>query len=161
MAQEQQQSNQQDDQLHRALQGWHQAQETAKRHNRNLLQYGAGIAAVTGIGAGSGGILAVANALENAGRTGSTAPADATVTASENANASVTASENVSSIPVDWAFNSLAGAGIAAGCLVFALVLFLLIRALWLRQSAEREADEYRSQLIAIKPELFPPNLEK
>src|SRR5207248_652263 len=49
-----------------ALQGWRLAQEAASRSNRNLLQYGAGIAAILGIAAGSGGILAVANSLQKA-----------------------------------------------------------------------------------------------
>lgn len=42
---------------------YYQTREDAKRHNRNLLQFAGGIAAVTGIGSGSGGILYVANAL--------------------------------------------------------------------------------------------------
>lgn len=48
---------------------YYQAREDARRHNRNLLQFAGGIAAVTGISSGSGGILYVANALatDNAG----------------------------------------------------------------------------------------------
>lgn len=45
------------------LQGWHRAKDQATRYNRNLLQYAAAIAAVFGIGAGGGGIIAVAGAL--------------------------------------------------------------------------------------------------
>jgi len=44
------------------LEDWHLAREEANRYNRNLLQYGAAVAAVFGIGAGSGSVLALANA---------------------------------------------------------------------------------------------------
>lgn len=47
------------------------AREDAKRHNRNLLQFAGGIAAVTGISSGSGGILYVANALATDSASGS------------------------------------------------------------------------------------------
>ena len=43
-----------------ALQDWHQARESANRHNRNLLQYGVALSALFGIEAGFGGIVAVA-----------------------------------------------------------------------------------------------------
>ena len=46
---------------------WYQAREDVRRHNRNLLQYAGAIAAVIGIGSGSGGILAVANAINTGG----------------------------------------------------------------------------------------------
>ena len=49
-----------------ALQGWHRAREEASRHNRNLLQYGAGMATVLGITAGSSGVFAIAGSLQNA-----------------------------------------------------------------------------------------------
>jgi Na+/phosphate symporter len=45
------------------LQRWHRAREAAKRHNRNLLQYGAGLTAVLGINIGTGGMLALADSL--------------------------------------------------------------------------------------------------
>ncbi len=45
----------------RALQGWQIAKERANRANRDLLQFAAGITAVLGIVAGSGGIFAVAS----------------------------------------------------------------------------------------------------
>ncbi len=48
------------------LQHWRLAREKAARHNRNLLQYGAGLAAVLGISAGGGGMIAVANSLGQA-----------------------------------------------------------------------------------------------
>ena|SRR5437763_15423594 len=47
----------------RALQGWQIAKERANRANRDLLQFAAGITAVLGIVAGSGGIFAVATAV--------------------------------------------------------------------------------------------------
>jgi len=43
-----------------ALQNWHAATDGASRSNRNLLQYAAGIAALLGISAGSGGVFAIA-----------------------------------------------------------------------------------------------------
>ena len=46
-----------------ALQGWQIAKERAGRANRDLLQFAAGITAVLGIVAGSGGIFAVATAV--------------------------------------------------------------------------------------------------
>src|SRR4029453_9222519 len=46
-----------------ALQGWQIARERSSRPNRNLLQFGAGITAVLGLVAGSGGLFGVANAL--------------------------------------------------------------------------------------------------
>ena len=46
-----------------ALQGWQIAKERASRANRDLLQFAAGITAVLGIVAGSGGIFAVATAV--------------------------------------------------------------------------------------------------
>jgi hypothetical protein len=46
------------------LQAWRIAREAASRCNRNLLQYAAGLAAVLGISAGGGGMIAVASALE-------------------------------------------------------------------------------------------------
>ena len=43
-----------------ALQDWHEARESANRHNRNLLQYGGALAALFGIVTGFGGIVTVA-----------------------------------------------------------------------------------------------------
>ena len=43
---------------------YYNAREEGKRYNRNILQYAGAIAAVIGIGTGSGGILAVANAID-------------------------------------------------------------------------------------------------
>jgi len=53
------------------LRGWTRAKEAASRYNRNLLQFGAGIAAVLGIEAGSGGIFALANSIVDTGNGGS------------------------------------------------------------------------------------------
>lgn len=60
------QTNGQRAQLVSALQAWQKARDAANRYNRNLLQYAASIAAVLGIGAGSGGIFAVADSLPEA-----------------------------------------------------------------------------------------------
>ncbi len=51
-----------------ALQDWHEARESANRHNRNLLQYAAALATLFGIEAGFDGIVIVAIGL---GRRGS------------------------------------------------------------------------------------------
>ena len=51
------------------LEEWHLAREEANRYNRNLLQYGAAVAAVFGIGAGSGSVLALASAQNDQGET--------------------------------------------------------------------------------------------
>lgn len=56
------------------LQGWHLAREAAKRHNRNLLQYGAGLTAVLGINVGTGGMLVVAESLARAQEVASQLP---------------------------------------------------------------------------------------
>ena len=50
-----------------ALQGWHEARESANRHNRNLLQYGALLAALFGLEAGFNGIVIVAIGLGKRG----------------------------------------------------------------------------------------------
>jgi hypothetical protein len=47
-----------------ALRGWHLAKEQARRYNRNLLQYAAGVVALLGIGSGTGAVIAVAQGLE-------------------------------------------------------------------------------------------------
>ena len=52
-----------------ALQEWHEARESANRHNRNLLQYGAALATLFGLEAGFGGIVTVAISLGKGGGT--------------------------------------------------------------------------------------------
>ena len=54
-------SDQDNAELVQALQGWQIAKERANRANRDLLRFAAGITAVLGILAGSGGIFAVAS----------------------------------------------------------------------------------------------------
>ena len=122
-----------DNRLKEELQGWHQAKEAAKNHNRNLRQYGAGIGALIAFALGSSSLLALAGALLKV--------------------------TDGSPIPF-WAFWALIGAGIA-GAVVLVVLVGLLIRALLLRKSAERRADEHRGELIAIDPDLFPPNREE
>ena len=46
-----------------ALRNWTLAKEAARRHDRNLLQFGASFAAALGIEAGSSGTIAVADGL--------------------------------------------------------------------------------------------------
>jgi hypothetical protein len=52
-----------EDELVQHLQSWHESRNKAIRRNRNLLQYAAGVAALLGISAGSGGIFALADAV--------------------------------------------------------------------------------------------------
>jgi hypothetical protein len=49
------------------LSGWRVALAQAERANRNLIQYAAAFAAVLGIGAGSGGVFAMAKAINKSG----------------------------------------------------------------------------------------------
>ncbi len=109
-----------------ALQGWHRAKDEASRYNRNLLQYAAGIAAVLGIGAGSGGLFAVAGAL-------------------------IRTEETSRSLP-DWAFVILVVAGIVVGVLSLILLAFLAI-AFSRRRTAEQHADGYLARLIEVDPD--------
>ncbi len=111
-----------------ALQGWHRAKEEARRYNRNLLQYAAGIAAVLGIGAGSGGLFAVAGAL-------------------------IRTEETSRSLP-DWAFVILVIAGSVVGVLSIILLAFLGI-AFFRRRKAEQDADGYLARLIEVDPDRF------
>ncbi|MEX1252731.1 MAG: hypothetical protein WEE64_00170 [Dehalococcoidia bacterium] len=55
-----------DDDTVTELRAWHCAREQAARHNRNLLQYAAGIATVLGITAGSSSVFAIAGSLQSA-----------------------------------------------------------------------------------------------
>ena len=107
-----------------ALQGWRLAEEAASRSNRNLLQYGAGIAAVLGIAAGSGGILAVADSLRKA----------------QDASAQLPGSLAAMFVVVD----------VVAALLT--LILFgLLIDAFMQRRDAEALADRYMKKLIEFE----------
>jgi len=111
-----------------ALQNWHVATDAASRRNRNLLQYAAGIAALLGISAGSGGVFAVAESLQSTSRGGSPW----------------------------WAVAILAG--VAAFAAVAGLVmLFFLLKAYVQRRSAEDEADGYLRELIGMDPDRFWP----
>ena len=111
-----------------ALQNWHMASDAASRSNRNLLQYAAGIAALLGISAGSGGVFAVAESLQSTSRGGSPW----------------------------WAAAILAG--VAAFAAVAGLVmLFFLLKAYVQRRSAEDEADRYLRELIEMDPDRFWP----
>lgn len=122
-----------------ALQGWHLARQRAKRYNRNLLQYGAGLAAVLGINAGTGGMLKLADSLEIR---------------------SARASGDAISEParqVLWDLTSLAGWIVAITAVAAVLLLILLIAAFRERQRAERQADGYVPRLIATAPQWFRP----
>jgi hypothetical protein len=114
-----------------ALRNWHRATEAADRSNRDLLQYGAGIAALLGISAGSGGVFAVAQSLNNADTGGSPW----------------------------WALTILVGVLIIA-FVAGAVMAGLLVQSYGRRESAERDADEALAELIALGPEHFWPKAE-
>src|SRR5436309_2859504 len=110
-----------------AMQGWRLAQEAASRSNRNLLQYGAGIAAVLGIAAGSGGVLAVANSLHKAQDASAQLPGLAALF-----------------VVVDVV------------TFLLTLILFgLLLDAFTRRRDAEAQADKYMKRLIEFEYDHF------
>lgn len=115
------------------LQSWHGAREAASRYNRNLLQYAGGIAAVSAIGAGSGGVFAVAGSLAKANDKSQSLPA--------------------------WAALVLI---VVAATVVIATVTLtaLLVRAFRMRRAAETTADGHLTELIALRPERFLPREE-
>jgi hypothetical protein len=115
------------------LQGWHTAREAAGRYHRNLLQYAGGIAAVLGIGAGSGGVFAVAGSLARA-------------------------NDESQSLPYWAAIVLMVVAGIAALASVF--LMALLIHAFRQRRRAEATADSHLAELIGLRPERFLPSGE-
>ncbi len=116
-----------------ALQGWHRAKDQATRYNRNLLQYAAAIAAVLGIGAGGGGIIAVAGALSQI--------------------------DEGSQSVADWAKWILVVVAIVVSTASVILVS-LLVRAFRLRRAAEYLADEHLAKLIDLQPDHFFPEAE-
>jgi hypothetical protein len=120
-------------QLSAELRGWHLAKEAASRHNRNLLQYGAGIAAVLGIEAGSGGVFAIANGLTKVGGASASLPW--------------------------WTWVILGGVSIVAGT-TFAILVGFLVRAFLLRRAAEQKADDHLAKVIALAPDRFLPREE-
>ena len=114
-----------------ALQNWHAATDAASRGNRNLLQYAAGIAALLGISAGSGGVFAVAESLNKSSQGNSPW----------------------------WAIAILVGVAAFAGTAGI-VMLFFLLRAYVLRRTSENEADGYLRELIGMDPDRFWPKAE-
>jgi hypothetical protein len=115
------------------LQGWHLAKEAASRHNRNFLQYAAGLAAVLGINVGGGGMLAIAKSLREA----SGRPDGPTV------------SFLPLNTPIDWI--------LAVAMLVGAALLLLVTWTFMRRQAAEGRAERHLERLIALAPQWFEP----
>ncbi len=113
------------------LRAWKLSLERAERANRNLLQDAAGIAALLGIQAGSGGVFALAQAV-------------------------TVAKEGASFVPDDI-MRVLLIAGAVGAALSLGLAV-LLVRAFWARHRAEAEADEHLAKLIEAKPDHFLPS---
>ena len=115
------------------LQAWHLAREAASRCNRNLLQYAAGLAAVLGISAGGGGMIAVANSL------------------------------GATRLPVGDGSESLVSMDTLIGWIVVATIvvglvlLILLILTFRERQASEHQTDDHLKKLIALAPRWFEP----
>ncbi len=107
---------------------WRVLSDDATRLNRNLIQYAASIGALLGIGAGSGGIFALADAVSSAG--------------SQTLPSAIVAFVGASGV-----FIFVFGVGL----------LFLLVRAFRGRTRIEREADEHLRRLIYQKPDQFLP----
>ena len=113
------------------VQAWLEAKDKSERYNRNLMQYGAAIAAVLSILAGSGGIFAVANALRMEG----------------------------GSLPF-WAWiilGVITVVGIAALFLLLILLFFSFLR----RKEAEADAVRERGNLIAQDHTRFLPTSQQ
>jgi hypothetical protein len=117
------------------LQGWHLAKEEASRHNRNFLQYAAGLAAALGINVGGGGMLAIAKSLNEA-RPGA-------------------AGTRLTFLPLDTPIDWI----LAVAMLVGLILLILLLQTFAKRQAAERRADRHLERLIAISPHWFEPKV--
>lgn len=117
----------------RELEGWHLAREAAQRWNRNLLQYGAGVAAVLGLAAGSGGVFAIASSLVGLQDTSASLPG--------------------------WAVGVLGGVTVVASA-VFVILMSLLIASYFQRRKAEGAADSHLTKLIGLAPERFIPRAE-
>jgi hypothetical protein len=111
------------------LQTWRLARESASRCNRNLLQYAAGLAAVLGISAGGGGMIAVASALQTK------------------------LGEDTGLLQLD----TLVGSMVVATILTGLVLLVLLVGTFRHRQAAERLSDEHLTRLIALAPQWFQP----
>ena len=114
-----------------ALQAWRKATDVAERSNRDLLQYGAGIAALLGISAGSGGVFAVAESLHGAETGGS-----------------------------PWWALAILVVVLVIAFVASAVMAGLLVQAYNRRESAERAADAALLELIGLGPEHFWPKAE-
>ncbi len=115
------------------LRAWKLSIEHAERANRNLRQHAAGIAALLGIQAGSGGVFALAQAVTVAGEKSQFVP--------------------------DEVMRVLIVAGAAGAALSLSLGA-LLVGAFRARRSAEAEADKHLARLIEAKPLHFLPKAQ-
>ena len=113
------------------LAAWQTAKEETARHNRNLLQYAAFIAALVGIGSGSGGVFAIAAALSG---------------------------DDDKNLP-EWVATVaiVAGVIIVSGSLV---LLAFMICAFVRRRAAERDVDKNLEELVRLVPDRFLPKAE-
>ena len=121
------QGTEQNPDLVEALQGWHRSKERARRFNRNLLQYAAALAALLGIGGGSGAVAAVGISVSK-----------------------------LSGNQALWVLIiAIVVAAIVA--LIAVALIYYLIRAFRLRLEAEVSANDFLDRLIERDPERFLP----
>ncbi|MFN8523621.1 MAG: hypothetical protein U0821_11040 [Chloroflexota bacterium] len=118
------------------LQGWQLSKEQARRCNRNLLQYAAGLTAILGINVGGGGMLAIAKAL------GEVTQEDGDL---------IFGLLTLSSL-VSWIVLVAACGG--------GMLLILLVKSFLQRQASEHRADEHMRRLIVLAPDWFHPKEE-
>lgn len=111
-----------------ALQGWNQARESARRYDRNLLQYAGALAALLGISGGSGAVAAVG----------------------------ISVSE-LSGDQARWVLG-LAIVVAAIVALIAVALIYYLVRAFRLRRKAEDGAVKSLCTLIALEPDRFWPS---
>jgi hypothetical protein len=114
-----------------ALRAWRKATDVAERSNRDLLQYGAGIAALLGISAGSSGVFSVAESLQGAESGGS-----------------------------PWWALAILAIVLVVAFVASGVMAALLVQAYSRRESAEGDADAALSELIGLDPEHFWPKAE-
>ncbi len=112
------------------VQDWNKARDEAEHYNRNLMQYGAAVAAVLTLLAGSGGIFAVATAVK--------------------------VEDNPFFL---WAVGILGGLGVVA-TIALVILMVMLVQSFVRRKEAEEAVEEHRRSLIGDDPTRFLPTTQ-